>query len=73
MEPLPGNYVVPAPPFTHTFARGDFALVRPATPGGAWERVAVEAVGTDGTLVVGASGERRRVDARSLVPLANPR
>jgi hypothetical protein len=73
MEPLPGNYVVPAPPFEHTFSRGDFALMRPATPGGAWERVAVEGVGTDGAVVVGASGARHRVDARTLVPLANPR
>lgn len=72
-EPLPGNYVVPAPPFEHTFARGDFALMRPATPGGAWERVAIEAVGSEGALVVGASGERRHVDARALTPLVNPR
>jgi hypothetical protein len=72
-EPLPGNYVVPAPPFEHTFARGDFALMRPATPGGGWERVAIEAVGADGALVVGAGGERRHVEARTLVPLANPR
>ena len=73
MEPLPGNYVVPSPPFEHTFARGDFALVRPSMPGGAWERVAVDGVGPDGAVVVGASGEKRRVDARTLVPLSSRR
>ncbi len=70
-EPLPGAYVVPAPPFEHTFARGDFALSRPSTPGAAWERVSIEAIGPDGAMIVGASGERRRVDGRTLVPLSN--
>lgn len=69
-EPLPGGYVVPVPPFEHTFSRGDYALCRPATPGGAWERVNVETVGEGTVVIVGASGERRRVDAHSLVPLS---
>ena len=69
-EPLPGSYVVPAPPMEHAFSRGDFALARPSTPGGPWERVSIEAVGPDGAVIVGTSGERRRVEARYLVPLA---
>jgi hypothetical protein len=68
-EALPGSYVVPVPPFEHTFARGDFALVRPATVGLAWERVRIEGLGPDEALIVGADGQRRRVQARGLVPL----
>lgn len=69
-EPLPGGYVVPAPPFEHNFSRGDFALTRPTTPGGPWERVVIEGIGTDGALIVSATGERRHVDPRTLVPLS---
>ncbi|HEX4338138.1 MAG TPA: hypothetical protein VH062_19655 [Polyangiaceae bacterium] len=68
-EGVPGSYVVPAPPFEHTFARGDFALVHPTTPGLPWERVSVEGIGPDGAVIVGASGERRRIEPRNLVPL----
>jgi hypothetical protein len=69
-EGLPGTYVVPVPPFEHTFSRGDFALARPTTPGAPWERVRIEGLGTDEAVIVGAGGNRRHVDARSLVPLS---
>jgi hypothetical protein len=69
-DALPASYVVPVPPFEHTFTRGDFALVRPTTVGQAWERVRIEGLGPDEAVIVGADGQRRRVPARGLVPLA---
>ncbi len=69
-EPLPGAYVVPVPPFAHTFARGDFALIRPTTPAEPWKRVRIEGLGPDEAVVVGEDGQRRRVESRGLVPLS---
>jgi hypothetical protein len=68
-EALPASYVVPIPPYEHTFTRGDFALVHPATAGQAWERVRIEGLGPDEAVIVGADGQRRRLQARGLVPL----
>ena len=72
-EGLPGTYVVPVPPYEHTFARGDYALARPATPGQPWERVRIEGINADDAVIVGADGTRRHVEARSFVPLSTAR
>ena len=68
-ESLPGTYVVPAPPFAHSFTRGDYALMRPDSPGQPWERVRIDALGEDDAVVVGSDGIRRRVQPRALAPL----
>src|SRR5262249_40067948 len=68
-ESLPGTYVVPAPPFTHAFSRGDYALMRPDSPGQAWERIRIDALGEEEAVVVGADGIRRRVQPRTLAAL----
>lgn len=69
---LPGAYIVPAPPFVHAFARGEFALLRPPTAGEPWRRVRVDGPGVDEAIVVGEDGQRQHVAARGLVPLTQP-
>jgi hypothetical protein len=72
-ESVPAAFVVPVPPYAHAFTRGDFALVRPSSATQPWPRVRVEAIGPEEAVVVGENGERRRFEARQLVPvLASP-
>jgi hypothetical protein len=68
-EAVPASHVVPVPPYTRSFSRGDFALIRPRSATEPWERVRVEAIGPDEAVVVGEDGERRRWEARQLVPV----
>jgi len=68
-ETVPSNHVVPMPPYTRSFSRGDFALVRPQSATEPWARVRVEAIGPEEAVVVGDDGERRRHEARQLVPV----
>lgn len=68
-EALPASYVVPIPPYTRSFSRGDFALIRPRSATEPWARVRVEAIGPDEAVVVGEDGERKRWEARQLVPV----
>ena len=68
-QALANEDVVPFPPFTHAFARGEFALLRGSTAGLAWQRVQVEAVGPEEAVIIGRDGETRRVSVRELVPL----
>ncbi len=68
-EALPASHVVPMPPYTRSFSRGDFALTRPRSATEPWARVRVEAIGPEEAVVVGDDGERRRYEARQLVPV----
>jgi hypothetical protein len=68
-EALPPSHVVPMPPYTRSFSRGDFALTRPRSATEPWARVRVEAIGPEEAVVVGDDGERRRHEARQLVPV----
>jgi hypothetical protein len=68
-ESLPASHVVPMPPYTRSFSRGDFALTRPRSATEPWARVRVEAIGPEEAVVVGDDGERRRYEARQLVPV----
>ncbi len=68
-ETVPGAKVVPVPPFDHLFASGDFALVRPATEGGPWMKVVIDAVGPEEAVITAEDGEQSRVSVRHLVPL----
>lgn len=66
---VPSGSVVPMPPYPRTVVRGDFALARPASATEPWQRVRVEAIGPDEAVVVGDDGERKRFEARQLVPV----
>jgi hypothetical protein len=68
-EAVPASHVVPMPPYTRSFSRGDFALTRPKSATEPWARVRVEAIGPEEAVVVGDDGERRRYEARQLVPV----
>jgi hypothetical protein len=68
-EVVPSTHVVPVPPYTRSFSRGDFALTRPKSATEPWARVRVEAIGPEEAVVVGDDGERRRYEARQLVPV----
>jgi hypothetical protein len=68
-EAVPASHVVPMPPYTRSFTRGDFALIRPRSATEPWARVRVEAIGPEEAVVVGDDGERKRYEARQLVPV----
>jgi len=68
-EAVPLSHVVPMPPYTRSFSRGDFALIRPKSATEPWIRVRVEAIGPEEAVVVGDDGERKRYEARQLVPV----
>jgi hypothetical protein len=68
-EAVSGNSVVPMPPYTRNFTKGDFALARPKSATEPWQRMRVEAVGPEEAIVVSDDGERQRFEARQLVPV----
>jgi hypothetical protein len=67
---LPGGYVVPYPPFSHTFVRGEFALIRPGTAAEPWQRVRIDGLSAEEAAVVTSDGQRRKIEPRMLVPLS---
>ncbi len=61
--------VVPEPPYPVTFARGDFALMRPLTETEPWIVVQVKTAQPELT-VLDVHGELHKVEARYLVPMS---
>lgn len=61
--------VIPMPPYSTSFRRGDFALGRPLEPARAWLPVRVERVNGGEITVKQADGSERSVTNADLVPL----
>lgn len=61
--------VIPMPPYSTSFRRGDFALGRPLEPARAWSPVRVERVNGAEITVKHADGSERALTSADLVPL----
>jgi hypothetical protein len=67
---LAAEWVVPEPPYDFEPRRGQYALARPAAPASPWEAVRVLAVvAEDSVRGQDASGEKRELSLRDVVPL----
>lgn len=71
-EPIAVYDLVPEPPASSAPARGDFVLVRPASPAEAWPTLRVAGLEGRDFRVVGPDGQARVVGARDVLPLTPP-
>jgi len=61
--------LVPAPPYSVQFHKGDYALVRPLAPSGAWQPMRIESTAENEVVLRDAAANKRSVAPSDLVPL----